>query len=371
MKTFKLLDTFLQDGFYVTQNYMARPSYYKQFGLLGHEGVDFGHTNKKIKVRSPLSGTVFVGKDPAYGDYCVIEDYTQGCAVYICHMTKISVVSGQQIKAGQAVGEMHNTGNSDGEHVHKNFIILNSSGSNKYRKKEYNQGFLDPQYPRDTGKPVTFPGVEEYKISWVTSITGESPKEPMSKELEVCLTDRTKFMDQLGRIERGEDAHYLSVKESNKKIVSATEELRTTIKSKEKDLDKITDELTKYKKKAGWFDDVVEKLKIVKNDGDVSADTVFRSVTAQISSKDTKIADLETKLEEALKPKGVLVGKRKLIAGVVTALIAIVSKVLAEKYGINISAEELLAIVLPTLAYIGIEGAKDFKLAANGEDTNK
>lgn len=208
--------------------------------------------------------------------------------------------------------------------------------------------------------------------------TVETPQDNMSKELEVCLTDRKKFWEErdalqakLDKIAKGEDSNYISTKDSEKKITEATKDLKDTIKQKEKDLDSLTDELTEANKKASWFDEVVEKLKITKTDGVVSADTVFRSVTAQISSKDTKIADLESKLEEALKPKGVLVGKRKLIAGVVTALIVAVSKVLAERFGIDISAEELFAIILPALAYIGVEGVKDIKLAANGEDTNK
>lgn len=170
MKTFKLLDTFLIDGFYVTQNYFANKQYYAQFGLLGHEGVDLGHKNKLVKVRTPISGTAFVAWDEAYGWFAVIEDYKQGCGVYICHMVNPQVVSGEEVTAGDVIGEMDDTGNANGEHVHFNFIILNEQGSNKYRNKAQNYGYLDPRYPRDTGAPVKFAGVEDYAIQWVLAL---------------------------------------------------------------------------------------------------------------------------------------------------------------------------------------------------------
>lgn len=174
MSKFTLLDTFSQDGFYVTQNYGANKAYYAQFNLVGgHEGVDFGHTNKQVMVRTPIGGTAFVGVDKNYGNYTVIENYQQKCAVYICHTLTPIVVSGQTVRAGQQIAEMDDEGNSNGEHIHFNFLILNDEGSNKYRTKACNWGFLDPQYPRDTGNLVKYPGVEDYTVEWVKSVTTE------------------------------------------------------------------------------------------------------------------------------------------------------------------------------------------------------
>lgn len=186
---YKLKDTFLEDGFYVTQNYMNNPTYYAQFNLLGHEGVDFGNSNKQIMVRSPLSGTVFVSVDKNYGNLCVVEDYKQQCAVYICHMTGVKVVTGQEVKSGQQLGEMDATGNSNGEHVHLNFVIL-KDGLNKYRLKKYNWGFLDPQYPRDTGSTIKFEGVEDYTIQWGE---GEITSDP---NLQQRITDLEKEVSE-------------------------------------------------------------------------------------------------------------------------------------------------------------------------------
>lgn len=210
MKIFKFLDTFLLDGFYVTQNYFARPSYYAQFNLLGHEGVDFGHANKKVQIRTPLGGTVFVSTDPNYGKFAVIENYIQRCAIYLCHMENIIVESGEEVVAGEVIGEMDDTGNSSGEHCHLNFSILNEQGNDKYHTKAQNWGFLDPRYPRDTGNPVTFAGVEEYSIEWTVQPISEQPggQPPMAnmyKGYDLANPESMKAaVDVLVRVQAGE-----------------------------------------------------------------------------------------------------------------------------------------------------------------------
>lgn len=169
MKKFTLLDTFVIDGFYVTQNYFNNPTYYAKFNLLAHEGIDLGHSDKKKMGRTPLGGTCFVGTDKNYGKFAVVENYDQHCAIYMCHFDTLLVANGQQVKAGDDIGEMGSSGNTNGEHIHFNFVILDDNGSNKYHTKDKNWGFLDPQYPRDTGKTIKFAGVEDYMIDWVTT----------------------------------------------------------------------------------------------------------------------------------------------------------------------------------------------------------
>lgn len=242
MKTFTLLDTFLLDGFYVTQNYFNNKSYYSKFNLLGHEGVDFGHANKKKMARTPISGTAFVGWDDAYGWFTVIENYKQECGVYICHMIEPVVVSGQEVKAGDEIGEMDDTGNANGEHVHFNFIILNSSGSNKYRKKEYNWGYLDPMYPRDTGNPVTFTGVEDYEIEWVVSLNNEEEIQmpetiAVDKQTWERIRNNSEVLDMVADfllVKRSENGQPIAISKSE--IQTKLEKLESEVSSKESDI---------------------------------------------------------------------------------------------------------------------------------------
>src|SRR3990167_6339146 len=150
MKTFKLVDTFTQDGFYLTQSYGVNEAYYKQFGLLWHEGVDFGHKDKGVIVRSPLSGVVIRDvdiPDKAYGKFVVIWNKEQRCAVWLCHGDTNLVNDGQEIAAGDPIIEMGASGNVTGEHVHMNFVQTDDAGNRLYKAASTNQGFLDPMHP--------------------------------------------------------------------------------------------------------------------------------------------------------------------------------------------------------------------------------
>jgi len=321
--TYKLFDTFLEDGFYVTQNYMNNPSYYAQFGLKGHEGVDFGHKNKEVIVRSPISGTAFVSTNKNYGEYCVIEDYKQQCGVYICHMQKIKVISGQEIKVGQQIGEMDDTGNSNGEHVHFNFLIL-ENGSNKYRSKQFNYGYLDPMYPRDTGKTVKLPGVEEYVIEWGKGVnTSDTTLQDKITVLERDLAEQrqqvsnyveqvsgwTKKYDECNtqRIEAGASSDGFR-KQYNEylakvagKLGTRQEEVETlsaidTLITKE---DKLTDLLeeraTEATLKAKEYKETVEALVVE-----------IASLKTQLTTLETKIANLPNHTDIIIKKQSII-----------------------------------------------------------------
>lgn len=131
-----------QGDFPISQRYGERPEYYKQFGLAGHEGVDFA-TPVGTPVVAPFNGVILrdsVDKD--YGNYLVIWDPVQKCAVWYCHLSNTQVQTGQQVTRGQVVGHTGNTGNSTGPHLHVNFVETDSSG-NRLNTKNGFQGFLN------------------------------------------------------------------------------------------------------------------------------------------------------------------------------------------------------------------------------------
>jgi len=167
-----LLDTFKLDGFYVTQNYLARPEYYGQYNLLGHDGVDFGHTNKTQAIRCCHKGTCLTATSTTYGKYVLLLG--EGYATYYCHLSTVNIVNGQEVKAGEIIGNMGTTGNSTGPHVHFNFCLTDSNDSRLYKDKAHNMGFLDPIYPRDTG--VTNKLGVTYDITWVEEQTMSDQK---------------------------------------------------------------------------------------------------------------------------------------------------------------------------------------------------
>lgn len=173
MKTYKLRDTFKEDGFYVTQVYGNNPAYYSKFNLLYHEGLDIGHKNKKHAVRALHDGVVIRDEDTAaggraYGKLVVLEDRDQKIATYYSHLSKNIVVHNQRVKAGDVIGYMGSTGNSSGPHVHLNFVQTDGKGTRLNKSKKRNWGYLDPQYPRDPGTAKFPGGVSRYKVEWYT-----------------------------------------------------------------------------------------------------------------------------------------------------------------------------------------------------------
>ncbi len=128
----KLSDCFI-GNFPETQGYGANPDYYKQFGLAGHEGIDFGMP-EGTPVISAHDGVVVRDLDNPvegknYGIYCVVWDTVQKCATYYCHLSSNVVSVGQKVVKGQLLGYSGNTGNTTGPHLHFNLCRTDEQGN--------------------------------------------------------------------------------------------------------------------------------------------------------------------------------------------------------------------------------------------------
>ena len=92
--------------------------------------------------------------------------------------------------------------------------------------------------------------------------------------------------------------------------------------------------------------------------------TLGKQVSAykgEVTKKENEIIELNKKLTE--KPSGFLVGKRKMLVGILTPIVVAVVKIISTKLGVEIDAQEMLYLILAGLAYIGVEGAKDLTVA--------
>lgn len=135
---------FLKGKFPISQYYGENPAYYAQFNLQhGHEGVDIATPNG-TEIYSPLDGIVVrdVMNDKDYGNFIVVWDAVQKCAVWLCHLQDVLVNPSDTVQAGQLLGHTNNTGNTKGPHVHVNFVETDENG---YRLNMDNgeQGFLN------------------------------------------------------------------------------------------------------------------------------------------------------------------------------------------------------------------------------------
>ena len=116
-------------------------SYYQHNGTEVHTGLDFGG-NTGDAIKSTASGKVVKasgnGKsNQGLGNYITIEHELNGEKFYsrYAHLNAVKVAVGDSVGAGQVIGELGNTGNSTGAHLHlevykqgegkKHFLNLN------------------------------------------------------------------------------------------------------------------------------------------------------------------------------------------------------------------------------------------------------
>src|SRR5260221_10872214 len=104
----------------INQYFGANPQNYSQFGLPGHEGIDFMAPDGS-KVFCVAPGTVFATHpDPTghnYGTHVRVNHLNNYQTTY-GHLRQLFVQVGQVVKAGDVLGLADNTGNSFGSHLH-------------------------------------------------------------------------------------------------------------------------------------------------------------------------------------------------------------------------------------------------------------
>lgn len=129
---------------YITQGFGQNPNIYKQFGLKGHNGIDFRTRHilsplGKVEVLASKSGTIIeVGNqgNSGYGKFIRIKHFKDEQTVY-GHLSRQDVKVGQKVKEGQIIGLTGNTGFSTGPHLHwgfrpYNWKTLTSNGFSGY-----------------------------------------------------------------------------------------------------------------------------------------------------------------------------------------------------------------------------------------------
>lgn len=103
--------------FPVTQTWGVNEQNYVQFGLKGHNGIDYGLPTGTVII-APHSGKVIeVAYDQyGYGNYIKIENDVEGSI--LAHLQQQDVSVGQEVKEGDRIGLSNNSGNSTGPHLH-------------------------------------------------------------------------------------------------------------------------------------------------------------------------------------------------------------------------------------------------------------
>lgn len=102
-------------GFGVALTDPLEKAYYEQFGLAGHDGLDFA-VPTGTKILATDDGIVSLSGEGAYGTTIVIT-HSWGRSYY-GHLSKVEVAVGDHVTRGQEIGLSGNTGHVTGPHLH-------------------------------------------------------------------------------------------------------------------------------------------------------------------------------------------------------------------------------------------------------------
>jgi murein DD-endopeptidase MepM/ murein hydrolase activator NlpD len=120
--------------------------YYKQFGLLGHNGLDVVPSGDDIGIYNFFSGKIIkIEYHVAYGNRIVIWNKETRLMEYHNHLKFVNkqLVSGNLITACTYLGDMGNTGKSFGAHDHIAFRKTTEKGYITNLENGYN-GYVNP-----------------------------------------------------------------------------------------------------------------------------------------------------------------------------------------------------------------------------------
>lgn len=127
---------------YVTQEFGKNPQIYSQFGMKGHNGIDY-RAKVGTDVFSPIEGKVRVKKSKGgYGWHVKIRNKLEK-EVVLAHLSKFFVKDGEYVYAQQKIGQTGNTGFSTGPHLHFGIrrLIAGKGDIFKWQVKDYDNGY--------------------------------------------------------------------------------------------------------------------------------------------------------------------------------------------------------------------------------------
>ena len=140
----------------ITQYFAVNPQVYRQFGLDGHNGVDFG-INSGTEILAAVDGTIITVGDQGgtgYGKYIKLRTNDNYELTY-GHLQQSKVSVGQQVHQGEVIALSDNTGFSTGPHLHFGVRQFVPGTSNIANYGNGYKGAIDPMPFFQNPAPVT------------------------------------------------------------------------------------------------------------------------------------------------------------------------------------------------------------------------
>ena len=145
----------------ITQNFNSYSSAMAKKGRPYHSGIDMVSSNRRVVAAA--DGVVeYAGYTSGNGNHIVMSHTLNGKKVYTLysHLASMAVSKGQTVKKGSYLGEMGNTGNSTGAHLHFGIFsgslstdpVGYASGSGSNKISHGGRTFYNPSYVISKGK---------------------------------------------------------------------------------------------------------------------------------------------------------------------------------------------------------------------------
>lgn len=133
----------VQGHFEVSSDFGIRPNPYGGRGYEGHDGIDI-LGERGTPIFATASGKAEQAQFGSGYGYHVVLKNAQGYETLYAHLSKLAVKPQQQVKQGQLIGYMGNTGRSTGTHLHYSVFVNGKAVDPKtYMTKgwSYSEGF--------------------------------------------------------------------------------------------------------------------------------------------------------------------------------------------------------------------------------------
>lgn len=270
----------------ITQSFGERPEYYRQFGLAGHEGIDYGcpiGTEILVVADGKVVRRAFSPKD--YGNFVVIWHPQLKIASWYCHLQEAKVSFDQEVKEGEVIGLSGNTGNTTGAHLHFGICQVDENGYRINKNNGY-QGFVDPAPYLNAPDPL-----QECLRLHKIAVDSANKKDEIIKDLQEQI-ENLKKADEDRRKQL--DAVYQEKEKLAKEVSTLNESLITAEK--------------KYQLLQNEMETALAKARLDQQDKLKDQET---RMTKDFEIKEQQFKKQIEELEEKLKQKQVVIEKEK------------------------------------------------------------
>jgi|TARA_Y100000296_G_C5069470_1_gene204116 murein DD-endopeptidase MepM/ murein hydrolase activator NlpD len=129
----------------ITQRFGLNPDIYDQFGLDGHNGIDYG-VSTGTPIFAAHDGVVTKVKFDklGYGTHIRLRDPAFGRETVYAHLSEVEVEVGDLVGMGDKIALSGNTGFSTGPHLHFGYrrLIPSKKDLSEWKVKDYSNGFF-------------------------------------------------------------------------------------------------------------------------------------------------------------------------------------------------------------------------------------